>query len=76
MTVMSEQQYEVFKQAAQAKATGANIHFINGQLGLIVNAVKMVNAYAEKEKLTEAQQGRYDRACARYSDAMKKLRTI
>ena len=76
MTVMGRKQFEIFRQSILSKANGANIHFVNGQLGLIAEAVSRAEKYSELETLTEKQSERYKRCRERYTEAMVELRYI
>jgi len=46
---MTREEYHLFKNEVHAKTTGANIHYINGKLGLIINSIAILECADDQE---------------------------
>ena len=42
---MTREDYQIYKNEIQSKTTGANVHSVNGQLGLILNSISLLENF-------------------------------
>lgn len=53
---MTREEYHLFKNEVHTKTTGANIYYINGKLGLIINSIAILELADDQETIDKYTQ--------------------